>query len=63
MILNACYGSNILGPTAALRTAGIGAKAPSDVKQRSIGSPTDPAEPRAAQNNGPGSAVIVYPLG
>ena len=43
--------------------AGIGAKAPSEKKRRSIGSPLDPAESRAAQNDGPGSAAIVYPLG
>jgi hypothetical protein len=45
------------------RMAAYGAKAPSDKKQRRIGAPLDPAESCAAQNDGPGSAAIVYPLG
>ena len=43
--------------------AAIGAKASSEKKRRSIGSPLDPAKSRAAENDGPGSAAIVYPLG
>ena len=51
-----------MGPVAP-RVTVYGAKASSEKKRRSIGSPLDPAESRAAQNDGPGSAAIVYPLG